>query len=46
LKLDCIERKRGRENEIGDGPCVSLIETKTDSYTNTYREYRLYANSQ
>lgn len=39
-------KKRERKRENDDGPCGLLIKTKTDSYTNTYSEYRLYANSQ
>jgi hypothetical protein len=39
-------REKERERENDGGPCVLLIETKTESYTNTYSEYRLDANSQ
>jgi hypothetical protein len=48
LKLDRIEKRteRERDRENDGGPCGLLIETKTDSYTNTYSEYRLDANSQ
>ncbi len=43
---DRKKREGGRERENDDGPCGLLIKTKTDLYTNTYSEYRLYANSQ